>query len=853
MRENSIKITILKIVYFIVVLIAAIFVTARLYSSDNADMTAPMPGATLPVVTINNSMRKINPLHGYLSEVDVNYLRGCIMPIGTGREVSFNIDTYGAKVSNLMFEVRTIDGKSLVESTPIVDYKEDSDKIEGSFQIKDLISQDSEYMLVILMDTDSGTARYYTRIVWPQDEERYHLNDELDFVMGFFEATFSKNAAQEYAKYLESNSEGDNTTFSKVNIHSSFKQVTWGDLVISKHSEPLIYVTDIHDQTGSYKLSYRVTVKDGTYVRLYDCEDVYRVRYTSDRMYLLNFERTMDYIFDVSSYSIGTNSIALNISDPDIQLVESSSGSAFAFVSRNRLFMFDNTESRLAYVFGFYDTDHDDIRTCWDNHRIKILSVDEAGNVRFAVTGYMNRGIHEGCSGIAVYDYNASLNAVEELTFINSRQPGEILCEYAGTLSYASSSDIFYVMLDQNIYAIDLVGKTANLVVDDIGAGEYKISESEKTIAWQSKGLKDLNIMNLGSTAETTFRADEGEYIILMGFMGEDLVYGKARSEDVGVDRMGNPIYAMYSIQIVDVEGNILENYHPEGIYVTGVNIGTNQIILSRVVKDEEGTGYVDTYDDQIMSTLEAEKGSNVVTVLSVDIFEKIVQITTKSDIKTKQLRVLTPNQTLFEGDRSVTPEMKRDPKEKPFYYVYGLTGICGIYSDPADAVIKANEAPGVVVSDDNRYIWVKGNLLRSNQIMSITRTAENYDDMTSRDTTAVCLDLMLEFEGVNRNVEAMLDGGSTVSQILESSLPEAEILELDGCPLSTILYYVNQDLPVMAVLNDGQSVLVIGFNDQNTVLCNPATGTVYKYGMNDSAKLFEDNGNHFITYIREK
>ena len=51
----------------------------------------------------------------------------------------------------------------------------------------------------------------------------------------------------------------------------------------------------------------------------------------------------------------------------------------------------------------------------------------------------------------------------------------------------------------------------------------------------------------------------------------------------------------------------------------------------------------------------------------------------------------------------------------------------------------------------------------------------------------------------------------------------------------------------------DVRKVLIIGFNDQNTVLMNPTTGTVYKYGMKDSEKLFEENGNHFVTYLMEE
>ncbi len=850
MRETSIKLTIIKIAYFFLVMIVSVLIIGNVVKDDNADMSAPMPDATLPVVTLLNGDNSVNPLHGYISDVDISYMRGNILPVGSSRQVSFDINTFERKVWDLRFEVRSIDGSSLVEDTDISDYREDENHITGSFQLKDLITAGREYMLVIIMETDSGTARFYSRVVWTEDDERYHVDEEIDFVKSFSEATFSKTAAKEYSKYLESNSEGDNTTFSRVNIHSSFSQVTWGDLNVTKHTDPDVYITDIHSQTGCYELQYRVTVRDGSISRIYNVVEDYRVRYTSDRMYLLNFERTMNYIFDASSYSVGSNSIYLGITDPDLQVLESSSGSAFAFVSENRLFMYNNTENKLAYLFGFYDTDHDDIRTRWNNHSVKILNVDEAGNVKFAVSGYMNRGIHEGCAGIAVYNYDASVNAVEEQIFVKSTQSAEIIDEYAGTLAY-SSGDVFYVMIDQNIYAIDMISRQVNSVVDNIGSGEYKISKSESTIAWQGDDLSNLSLMSLNSKAMSEIEADSGDYIILLGFMGEDLVYGLVHEDDVIPDQMGNPIYAMYSLRIVDTNNNILENYHPDGVYVTGVSIGENQIKLTRVVKSEDGEGYVSTYDDQIMSTLKSEEGSNTASVVSVDVFEKIVQINTKSEIKAKQLRVLTPNQTLFEGERDATPDVQRDADEKPLYYVYGLGGIEGIYANPADAVKCANDAPGVVMDDHNEYVWIKGNLLKSNQIMSITRNAETYENMTETDSTVACLDLILQFEGINRNVEALMEENMTVSQILESSLTEAKILDLDGCPMSAMLYYVNQDIPVMAKLNNGQSMLIIGFNDLNTVLLNPVTGEIYKYGMNDSESLFADNGNHFITYIR--
>lgn len=850
MRDNSRKITIIKIIYAIVVFTISLFVIGKLSHGDNADMTAQMSKASLPVVTLVSGSRQINPMHGYTTEMDVSLLRETIFPVGAGRQIGFKITTFGGNVTNLKFEVRTGDGKSLVESNPIMDYSETNEAISGTIQIKDLITAGREYMLVFVMDTGAGEARYYTRIVWTEDDGRYNIDEELDFVTSFSEATFDKTAAKEYTKYLESNSEGDNTTFNKVNIHSSFNQVTWGELDITKHTDPEIYVTDIHGQTGSYKLCYRVTVRDGAVNRLYNVEEAFRVRHTSDRMYLLNYERTMNYVFDAGSYSISSNTIGLSISDPGLSLVENGSGSAFAFVSENRLFMFNNSESKLAYLFGFFDTDNNDIRTRWNNNTIRILKVDEAGNVTFAVAGYMARGIHEGRVGIAVYNYDASINAVEEQVFVESRQAPEILVSFVNTLAYLGNGDVFYCLMDQNIHAIDLIGRTAGTVATDIAAGDYKISESERTIAWQTGDLKSFKMMNLNTRAQSEIEAPEGDYIIVLGFMREDLVYGLVHSEDVHKDKLGNPVYAMYALKIQDSDGNILENYHYDNMFVTSVAISDNQIRMTRVTKDESGE-YVSTYDDQITSTLKSESGSNSVDQVSVDVFEKIVQIDVKSEIKVKQLRVLTPNQTLFEGSRNVVIDTERDREAHPFYYVHGLLGIEGIYTDPSEAVKVAGEAPGTVTDDSGRYVWVKGNLLHSNQIMAITRNAENYENMMATDPTVVCLDLILQFEGINRNVDAMLDNGASVTEILQDSLPETTVLDLDGCPMSSMLYYVNQDLPVMAMLNDGTAVLLIGFNDLNTVLMNPLTGQVYKYGMNDSEKLFAENGNHFVTYIR--
>lgn len=102
------------------------------------------------------------------------------------------------------------------------------------------------------------------------------------------------------------------------------------------------------------------------------------------------------------------------------------------------------------------------------------------------------------------------------------------------------------------------------------------------------------------------------------------------------------------------------------------------------------------------------------------------------------------------------------------------------------------------------------------------------------------------------RNTDDMLRRGQSAFRILEENLEDrARVLDLGGCSLDAMLYFINQDIPVLARLQDGEAVLLTGFNEFNVVVMEPSTGRLYKKGMNDTREWMEENGNSFITYIR--
>ena len=838
------KRSLIKALGFTFTFFLSLFIISKVMNQGNTDMTTEMSPASYPLIFMNIEGERVNCLHGYAQEMEGSYLRDTITVIPQGRTVRFEIDKFNADVQKISYELRSVDGERLIENGEITNKEESKESILASVTLKDLIDTQTEYNLIFLLETETNEIRYYTRVILSED---YAIGEKIAFVEDFHKKTFDKEAAKELTKYLESNAEGDNSTYARVDIHSSFNQITWGDLQVEKVTEPVMDVKEIASQTGSFELKYIVATSEGRNKTYYNVDEYYRIRYTPDRIYLLDFERSMGQIVDEEADIYASNKISLGITDEKMAFVESDGGNVFAFVNANRLFSYNVTDNKLAVIYGFYDNKNADLRTMYDHNGIRILGVDETGNVRFMVYGYMNRGRHEGCVGIQICSYNSQTNTIEEDVYIPYQKSYQVLKSDIEQLSYISKNNQFYVMLDRTIYAVDLTERTYGILASHLYDGSYQISESNAMIVWQDSeeryATETLTLMNLNSKKRSEIEAGAGEMIAPLGFMGEDLIYGLARETDIVKDETGRTTFPMYKVVIQDELGKVLHTYRQDSAYVTGSRIENNQITLSRVGKNENGE-YEEIEDDQIMSTELAEVGDNYIETVITESYEKIVQIAVKSNIDSRSIQVLTPKEVLFEGGRELVIENEKEEKE--FYYVYGKDGIAGVFMNPGSAVNLAYSISGVVVNDNGAYVWQRENRSIKNQIMAITG-AEITEEKNS---LAVCLDTILKFEGVMRNTEYQLSRGDTVIEILEENLPPSQVLDLTGCSLDAILYYVNKDIPVLATLNDGNAVLVIGFNELNIVVMDPLTGTVYKKGMNDSASWFEENGNCFITYV---
>ena len=844
-EESKMKKTIIRIAVCVVVFLASALIIGSIMNQGHNNMTMEMAPATLPMITMESGGVACNELHGNTVEMDVAYQKDCITLLGEGRQANFTVDTFGREITGISTEVRSIDGSRLIENSEVTGWKANGKSFSVSLTLKDLIDTNTQYSLTLILELEGEQkVYYYTTILWNDD---VHISEILEFATDFHGKLYDKEVAKELTKYLEPNSKlTDNGTFHKVNIHSSFQQITWGSLEPVQEDAASIRLTQISGNVASLLMDFVVSTGEGKNKIYYNVEEYYRVRYTSERMYLLDYERTMTQIPDTTRM-YANDKILLGITDENVDMMESADGNTVVFSDMGQLLSYNATTNRLTVIFSFYDKDNADRRTLYDNHGIKILDVDEGGNVKFAVYGYMNRGRHEGETGIQIISYDNSLNTIEEEVYIPYSKSYAVLKDEMEQLLYRNRQQHVYFFLENGVYDVDLENRSAEQLVSIRQDDSLQVSENHEIIVWQEgddiNHSNQLNVRNLNTGEQTVIRAEDGEAIRPLGFMGEDIIYGVARESDIRTENSGQLFYPMYKVCISNSSGDNLKEYGQDGIYIVDCAIEGNQITLSRIQRSENGS-YQEILDDQIMNNVEEEPGQNKVVTADIDIYERYVQIQTKTTIDTKTIKVLNPKEVVFEGGRELTLDAVSEVSR---YYVYNAYGVQGIYSAPGKAVKEAYDSSGVVANDRGITVWLKGNRVSRNQIMAIKE--ESVTDQ--KNSLTVCLDNILRHAGITRNTEYDLAQGKTAIQILEENMTGVQVLDLSGCSLDAVLYYVNQDIPVLAILEDGEAVLVTGFNEFNVVIMEPSTGKLYKKGMNDATIWFAENGNHFISYMK--
>lgn len=843
MKKGMIKLLVLAGVFLL-----GVIVFGELTNHSNEDLTTEMADATLPVVSFfmkgEGENQEVNELRGYTKEMQSVYMRDAITTVSSDRLLPLQVQTYDTKIDEISYEIRSLDASRLIADSKVEVYEEKKGRIKAELTIQNLLEENEEYLFIIKLKSGGDTIYYYTRIM---EETVCHTKECVDFAMSFHEKTFDVDEARELATYLEPNASGDNSNLHKVDIHSSLKQVAWADFKGERLTTPVPSLKEVNDSYTVVVLDYLVaSIGINGEMEYYNVEEYYRVRYTNDRMYLLNYERTMNQIFRAENESFYNNYIQLGIRDSEVEFASNEKGNIVSFVQEGELWSYNESSNQLSQVFSFIGNEGIDKRENYGEHDIKIINIDETGSVNFVVYGYMNCGYHEGQVGICVYHYDSIANTTEEELFIPSSSSYQVMRADLGQLMYENAQGIFFIMLGGTVYRIDLSTMEVKEFITGLSQGDYAISESHKYFAWTEKDGQGMgtgiHLMDLDTGDKKELSPGGEGYLKTLGFMQEDFVYGIARKEDVVKDLTGNVTFPMYKVCIMDSStAEQLKEYEKPGYYVSDIEIWDYIMYLNRI--QFNGMAYVEASQDTIMNR--EGDSATIVDVHSTvtEVKQTQVQLSMVDMVKEASPKILTPKEVVFENNREIALKSE-DVKDN--YYAYARGDILAVTDNLKMAVSTANEKMGVVIGEKQQYIWKRAR----KSLQEALEVSVGTED-AGGSSIVQCVSAILERESVNIEVAALIGQGKTPKEILETTMEGVTALDLTGCSLEEVLYYVSLGNPVFAMKSDMDAVLVVGYDSLNVTLFNPLDSTVEKMGMEDAGEMFENAGNVFLGYLK--
>lgn len=806
---------IIKVIVLVLIFTGGLFGFAYLSNKDNADLTVQMAEASFPVLHVEVDGTSMNRMMGYAGDIQADNLKPDITPVPEDGVLTLAADTFGNKIRTISYEVLTEDGVVFVKNKKAEKLEEKDKQVRADINLGGLFENQEEYILSITVQTgDKRFIHYYTKL---KDGRDLNGSESVKFAENFSADTFDKDKAEGLKKYLESNETSDNSSFHKADIHSTLDHISWGTLKPEIIRKPIASVQEINSSTASVLLDYEITAKGDTKLKEYfHVKEYFRIRYTKSRTFLLNYERTVDQQFDDSSMVISSKGITAGIADMDMTHMESSDGDTVCFVQDGALWSYHKSDNSIALVFSFYGDNREDMRNTFDGHSIKLINVRKNGDAWFMVNGYMNRGSHEGQTGVVIYRYNNETNSVEEKAFIPSSRDYKVLMEDMKSPAYIKGEDSAYFLFGSTMYEIDFKTGKAKAVAENLTEGRYALSNNGRFFAWEAEGQDNnctlLKIEDFSSGKVRTIEALDGEYLKPLGFMNTDFVYGTAKKGDLSKGSGGRIIFPMYKLYIQDKTGQTVKEYGSKGIYVSGAKMVENTINLSRVKKKSGGKGYQSTSSDTLMST--AEKDEEYVKTQSfiTDLKGSQVRLNFTWPIKKSDPRVLKPKEVLPEKQKDLT---LIEEQGTPRYYVYGLGSLDSSYTSPGEAIKRADTLMGAVTTADGKYIWERSG--RKDK-------ADNSSGLPTK---------------------------KELDKIFAGKSEDYQLLDLRGCTLDQVLYLSGRGYPVIGYQSSGR-VLVTGYDPLNIDVMNQETGEVKKAGMNDSTAAFKASGNRFYSYIKK-
>ncbi len=819
--KRSYKFTIILLLLIVImsaVIIWSFFRGTKLEESDGS----PLSGASIPTLTMEYNGHPFNCLQGYTARLDNTAVDTVLTPLGPGGKLDILIGKTEEKITDIEYSVFRQKDSGLVEERRIEGPAVSVDGAKTTLDMSRSVEGNQQYILEIRLNMDQkGPIYYYTRVVRSTDID---VEEALTFVSDFCKNTFDKKANDKITTYIEPDATGNNTTLQYVNIHSSYDQVTWGDLDMQMIGEPVFNLLEVNGKGAVLSVDYQTVLSEDEETNSYYLvHEYYRVRRSELRMHLLEFERELTQTFLGTQLSFTGQSVMLGILPEDVEYVYDKENDYVCWEQAGELWLYQTEGNRLYKIFSMQDTVRGDKRSFMQNYDIDILTMDRDGNIDFVVSGYCNRGNYEGKVCVQLCHYTKRNNSYEVRYVMEDNRSEALLCQDMSQLTYLRGN-YFYYYSRGALRRLDIAGGEVTDLIEDLKTGTFAVSDDNRYLSWVEDPDHSDKIcrMDLADEKVSEIQSDEGEYLRPIGYVGQDFAYGKAKADAVRPGVAGELWFPMYSVVICDKNGDVIKEYTDESLPVISGETTKDMIMLHRVSPASGGTDYIAAQPHQIVSSERQQEAVSLETVSS-DNRQTRVQLKFQKGHTVPAVHVYTAKEKgYFESI-----EMEADAgRSEDCFYVYQRGRLSARFCLSRDAFVYAAENGGVI--KDARLVTLF------------------YRSIQSREYSAA---------GIPQFPVAILkEQGAEEYPGIAAAWRQASqetVLDATGVPLDTAKSIAAWGDQVLVRVGEASYVLLTGFTDTEVTWYDPLTEQTSKMPADQAEAAYRQFGSVCIVNMK--
>ncbi len=791
------------------IFIAAI--SAYLYFGRQGEKTpervfSEMETRKLPGVWIHTMGRQMNYMRPYTTIPGINVTYDTLTLLPADRKLILTVEPSSSEIKSISYEVRTADLADLIERTDITDYSVGEENISLTLPLQNLLKEGQEYRLDLCISFgDETKAHYYSKIMFGNEELAKSM---VDLATAFSEKNFDYESARENTTYLESDSTGDNSSLAKVNLKSSYDMLTYNRLKLNVVGEKDVRLTGFDGHMGTISIRFTAQRDLGNnQSEWYDIFESFTLRQGPERLYMMDYTRTMNEWFRGEN-SLEKDRIVLGIAEPERTSSKSSPSLRFeAFVANRDLFLLDTSEGVLKNIFTFRSESSRGMASNDYKYDVKILRVEDNGDVMFMVFGHMIGGEHEGELGISVNRFRFSENAVSEQTFIPISTTYEEIKQGVDTLTHLSKDHILYLKIEDSVFGIDVNTNDYVTIAGELKDHQMGVSQSKTNFAWQGtkdeQGSEILYHMDLETGEKNQISAPVNELLRVEGFVGEDMIISAVDRNEIWLNNNKVMRVPAKAIRIIDGDQNIIKEYDRSPDYLNNIYIEEDRIHMDLLMKSGE-SAFSTVGKDTIVSTVgeEADSG-DFVGYFATEEKARVYYVQIQNPLQQIKKTEAT-NRISYEQSATINIAVSQSGKK---YTAIGQGKLLGNFDDIRDAVNTAYESMGLVVLN-GKVLY-----LRADTSSARNLKLSDYD----------------------------------IPKMMEDREND-KLLDLRGITLKQALYYVSNYMPVLTFSDAGTPLIIYAYDRTHITVYDVMSDQSIKLDMENAILMFEKSYNDFST-----